>query len=328
MINDVFTLNSAWARIQIKEEHVMKKMVLFLYNEVLHSIVKFLFYGFPLKGDVCSSVIKEELSKEKPSMIGRFGSSEIRAVLYPRMPRLLQARVKKRVYFDIGMHAGFFPVNEETLKRYSDLLMEDMKLVDILASWRIEEVFLKKYFSSAKRIEYVELEPYFQDNPWTEVLANKKVLVIHPFNNTIESQYKNNRDKLFVDKRVLPEFKSLETIRAVQTIGGNRENFHDWFEALEFMKNEINKKDFDIAILGCGAYGFPLAAHIKRIGKKSIYMGGATQILFGIKGRRWLSNSEFSNIINEHFIFPGDADKPKNWENSQDIINTTEVGYW
>lgn len=306
----------------------MKKSVLFLYNEVLYYLVKLLFYGFPLKGDICSSVIKEELGKEKPSMIGRFGSSEIRAVLYPRLPSVLKALVKKRIYFDIGLHAGFFPVNEETIKRYSELLMEDIKLVDILASWRIEEVFLRRNISSAKRIEYTELEPYFQTNPWTEVLADRKVLVIHPFNKTIESQYRNSREKLFQDKRVLPEFKSLETIRAVQTIGGNRENFIDWFEALEFMKNEVNKKDFDIALLGCGAYGLPLAAHIKRIGKKSIYMGGATQILFGIKGKRWLSDSEFSNIINDYFIFPSDLDKPKNWNNSQEIINTTEVGYW
>ena len=27
--------------------------------------------------------------------------------------------------------------------------------------------------------------------------------------------------------------------------------------------------------LGCGAYGFPLAAHVKRMGKKAIHMGGS-----------------------------------------------------
>jgi hypothetical protein len=78
------------------------------------------------------------------------------------------------------------------------------------------------------------------------------------------------------------------------------------------MKAEIDKKDFDIAIIGCGAYGFPLAAHVKRIGKKAIHLGGPTQILFGIKGKRWIDNPNFNEIINEYFIFPNESDKVKN----------------
>lgn len=49
------------------------------------------------------------------------------------------------------------------------------------------------------------------------------------------------------------------------------------------MKDEIDKRDYDIALIGCGAYGFPLAAHIKRSGKKAVHLGGALQLLFGIK---------------------------------------------
>jgi hypothetical protein len=64
-----------------------------------------------------------------------------------------------------------------------------------------------------------------------------------------------------LNKSVLPKFKSFETIRAMQTIAGTDSNFTDWFEALNAMKAEMDKKDFDIAIIGCGAYGFPSAAH-------------------------------------------------------------------
>lgn len=34
--------------------------------------------------------------------------------------------------------------------------------------------------------------------------------------------------------------------------------------------------EFDIAIIGCVDYGFPLAAHIKRIGKQATHIGDAT----------------------------------------------------
>ena len=53
------------------------------------------------------------------------------------------------------------------------------------------------------------------------------------------------------------------------------------------MYTEAVKIDFDTAIIGCGAYGFPLAAKLKAAGKQAFHMGGATQLLFGIKGSRW-----------------------------------------
>jgi hypothetical protein len=277
-----------------------------------HNFFKKLFYTSPLSGDICSSLIKEELLKDKSSMIARFGSTEIKAILYPKTPWLLRPLIKNRVLTNMETLSGFFPSNEESIKKFSELMTEDMKLLDILGSWRIEELLLQKNYPNAKRIQLSALEPYLQKYPWSEVLQNKKILVIHPFNTTIEQQYHNNRKFLFKDERVLPEFKSLETIKAIQTIAGNRGGFADWFEALKFMKDEVDKKDFDIAIIGCGAYGFPLAAHVKRIGKKAIHLGGPTQLLFGIKGKRWIDREEFKGIINDYFVQPLNSDKPQN----------------
>jgi hypothetical protein len=291
-------------------------------SKIAHTIIKKIFYTTPQKVVHCSSIIKNELGKDKPSMIARFGSTEIKAILYPYLPWPFSSYLKNRIFSNMEILSGFFPSNEESIRAFSKLMIDDMKLLDILGSWRIEEGLLKKYFPTAIRIELSELEPYLQRDPWSEVLENKKILVIHPFNDTIESQYNTNRNFLFADKRVLPKFKSLETIKAVQTIAGNDSVFKDWFEALEFMKKEIDKKDFDIAIIGCGAYGFPLAAHVKRMGKKAIHMGGPTQMLFGIKGKRWIENEKFKTIINSYFVIPSDKDVPKDF-------NRVEGGcYW
>ena len=129
------------------------------------------------------------------------------------------------------------------------------------------------------------LEPWFADDPWTQALAGKKVLVIHPFDELIQEQYAK-REQLFPQKNILPEFK-LITLKAVLTIAGSKdERFDTWFDALDYMCSEADKIDFDVAIIGCGAYGYPLAAHIKRSGKIAIHLGGVTQALFGIKGKR------------------------------------------
>lgn len=278
----------------------------------IHQSIKNFVYNQNFEFEDCKSVIIEELHKDKPSMIARFGSTEIKAILYPQIPGLIKPFLKERIFQNMNTLSGFFPSTKENIYKFSKMMIEDMKLLDVLGSWRMEERFLIKYFPHAKRIPLKMLEPYFFENPWSQALEGKKVLVIHPFSETIESQYYNNRSNLFTDKRILPEFKSLETIKAVQTIAGNRGEFSDWFEALDSMKHQIDKKDFDIAIIGCGAYGFPLAAHVKRLGKKAIHLGGPTQILFGIKGKRWLEHSNFSTIINNYFVFPDERDKPKN----------------
>jgi hypothetical protein len=107
------------------------------------------------------------------------------------------------------------------------------------------------------------------------------------------------------------------------SLGQNRTVFTTWFEALEFMKNDIDQIDFDIALIGAGAYGFHLAAHIKRQGKKAIHMGGALQLLFGIRGKRWedpnygvkewgLEEGTYSSLMNEHWIRPFEESKPQN----------------
>ena len=88
------------------------------------------------------------------------------------------------------------------------------------------------------------------------------------------------------------------------------------------MKLQITKLEFDVAIIGCGAYGFPLAAHIKRMGKKAVHLGGATQMLFGIKGKRWIEIKKFNSIINKFFVFP---------DTEEQVVNSSKVEngcYW
>jgi hypothetical protein len=288
-----------------------------MFNSIsrhFHRGLKALFFDNPLEGNIVSELIRNKLLDTRPVMIARFGSTEIKAIIYPYLPLIIRLLFKKSIFKNMNISSGFFPCNDSSIRKFSEIMIEDMKLLDILGSWRIEERFIEGYYPKASRVKLSNLEPYFQEFPWSIELKDKKVLVVHPFSETIESQYYLNREKLFANPNVLPVFKSLQTIKAVQTIVGTKSEFNTWFDALNFMKSEINKKDFDIAIIGCGAYGFPLAAHVKRIGKKSIHLGGATQILFGIKGKRWLEDKKFKHIINEHFVFPVDDDKVDNYQ--------------
>ncbi|CAM8668297.1 hypothetical protein MCEZEM1_02201 [Comamonadaceae bacterium] len=280
----------------------------------IHSILKQLFYRAPLADEAGGQVIRAALESRRPAMIARFGSVEIKGVLYPLTPSVLKPIFRKRVFTDMKNNAGFFSVSEHSLDVFSSMMVEDMRLLDVLGSWRAEERLLEKEFLNAHRVDLKCLEPYLSKNPWSEMLTDKKVLVVHPFSRTIEHQYFEKRALLFQDQRVLPEFQSLQTIKAVQTVAGGNGGFATWFEALGFMKSQIDSKDFDVAILGCGAYGFPLAAHIKRMGKQAVHMGGPTQILFGIKGNRWDHHPVISKLYNDYWVRPTADDRPANAE--------------
>lgn len=198
-----------------------------------------------------------------------------------------------------------------------DLALEDASEIDILGSYVQHEYYVRSYTEKAKKINLNGYyAPFLWENPWTKELKGKKVLVIHPFAETIKKQYEK-REHLFENPDILPEFEKLTVIKAVQSIAGNSSEtgFKDWFEALDFMKNQMDQSDYEIALIGCGAYGMSLAAHAKRQGKIAVHMAGWTQMLFGIYGNRWIEDQpEFKKYINEYWTRPGIDERPKNAE--------------
>lgn len=272
-------------------------------------------------------IIRELLQSSVPCMIARFGSVELQAVVdslckptLTNASRFVRGQIPAWGYAPSTMrtmhiNAGFFPSTPEMLDRFGCLMVECMPLVDILGSWRSEESFVMTYMPQAKRVPLYALEPYYFDNPWTPVLEGKKVLVVHPFEETIRKQHEPGRyEHLFADKRLTPQYE-LQTLKAVQSIAGNKPaEFDDWFQALDWMKSEIDKRDFDIAIIGCGAYGFPLAAHVKQMGKKAVHLGGAVQNLFGIRSRGMERDPKFDRMMNEYWVRPAENETPAGFQ--------------
>ena len=283
-------------------------------------------------GEEASLLIYNKLMATEPCMIARFGSVELDCIRFYKIRKqsilhrywkFINQEINSLEWPDgvtstMGNNAGFFPVTPQSLSSFSEMMLRETKHLDILGSWLENENKLKAELKAVQIVRLKDLKPFVHSNPWTKALKGKKVLVIHPFTESISAQYKK-RTLIFTDENLLPEF-DLITYKPVQSIAGNHEAYpyKDWFEALEFMQRDIEKIDFDIAILGCGAYGFPLASFIKNIGKKSVHLGGVTQILFGIIGKRWEEEFDLSNLINEHWVRPALNERPSNFRNVED----------
>ena len=258
--------------------------------------------------------ISDLILSGKPFLAGRFGATELFCV------RTFDFELKSKynkALSQMQMWSGFFPPERELGNKFKDLMLESIPEADVMGIWMLpfEDYYLNKYGQKNLRTTYLlDLEPWSApDNPWSAALTGKKVLVIHPFTETIKAQYQK-REKIFPGTDILPEFE-LKTLKAVQTVAGTKDDrFDTWFDALEWMYQEAMKIDFDTAIIGCGAYGFPLAAKLKQAGKQAIHLAGATQLLFGIKGKRWEEVDAFAYVrkfFNDDWVYPADEDKPK-----------------
>lgn len=279
------------------------------------------------------------LKSGKPCMIARFGTTEINCINNYLCVKSDKPYFQKCVEYItdythtpwwnkdhwkiMSLWSGIFPPCQNTAEKFSERYLQDIPEIDILACHQYYEKFMPLR-PDVIRIQLEMLYPFFVDCPWTRYLKGKKVLVVHPFEKTIQQQYKN-RKLLFKDENILPDFE-LITFKAVQTIAGCKSKFKNWFEALEYMENEIAKIDFDVCIIGCGAYGLPLAAFVKRMGKQAIHLAGGTQLLFGILGNRWVKqygdvlhyrpgidiNINYRPLFNENWIYPLREDTPDN----------------
>ena len=294
--------------------------------------------GLPHKNKIIKSYlggegnlkIKELLLSGQPTMVCRYGASELQAIEHFYL-RLFSFR-KQAALTEICIQSGFFPNDKKLMPRFISLYAECAKYIDILIAWNMlhgnmaEKKLIKKWSPDIMLADLSSLEAWLYNEPWTECLHDKKVLLVHPFERSIRYQYDNNREKLFFNPKILPKFKTLDIIRPPQAINmENTDGYNDWFDAYDDLCRKIEASDFDVAIIGAGAWGLPLAAFVKKQGKQAIHLAGSTQLLFGIKGGRWeLPSYGYQyKLYNEYWKRPYQEETPKNPNCDKGI-----VAYW
>jgi hypothetical protein len=273
-----------------------------------------------------NAYISNLITNDAPCLVARFGSIELGIVRRYHKQKNLSSPHKLIDFLTTGtwsyswwgndlrqleINAGFYPITPANLDRFAQLMIASMAQVDLLGSWVPGEAIFAAELAQAQVCDLADLEPYYHPNPWSQHLADRRVLVVHPFAESIHRQYHDHRAELFADPLVLPQF-DLVTLPAVQSIAGNRPaEYPDWFAALDSMFDRAVALKAEVVIIGCGAYGFPLGARLKAAGHQVIHLGGCTQILFGIKGKRWDNNPAIAKFYNDAWVRPAASEQPR-----------------
>jgi len=298
-----------------KIKKIIRTNKYFYARDVHYFKKKKIFYGESL-----NSIFKTKIEDQNPLLISRLGTVESEIVKFFLLNKNMNFPIRHKT--ELKEMAGVFPTDDKNVKRFTEIYIDSLKYVDLLAVrsikeerafWKNEKTILKHTKCNSDLVSIGDFDAFFHDLPWTNSLEGKKILVIHPFSNSIKKQIQSG--VVFSGKFSLPKCE-INVLRPVQSQGNmsTKCGFDSWYDALTDMKMQIKELDFDIALIGAGAYGLPLGAYCKYLGKKAIHLGGSLQLYFKIIGKRWNDLDSFKSIIDQSWIKPDDSEIPDGFE--------------
>lgn len=237
----------------------------------------------------------------KPMLLARLGGTEGRiAGQYCEKKLSLRKEYEPSILEWLFSTSGFFADDYDDIikavDQYAELTIDGLKECDYLSATFPKKIYMPyffKYYATNATPTFSDFGPYFDiptEKTWVGALKGKKVLVINSFTDSIEYQYKR-KDKLVKSKEYeLPDFELITYKTYVTQVGERPGGFKNFFQVLEKMLTEIKKIEFDVALIGAGAYGFPIAVEIKRMGRIAIETCGKTPTFFGVYGERDLKD--------------------------------------
>jgi hypothetical protein len=276
--------------------------------------------------------IQQALQTGCGALIGRHGTIELTMMLLYEMNQTVDTY---RLPI-LEKNAGIFPKSNELVLEWIKAYKEATASADVMAAgWysplaKAELTFLEKTIPSASLVPLRALEPYYVPDEmcWTRALEGHTVAVVSSFTSSMKEQL-TYRDAIWPHKsNMLPESVKWKFVRSYYSPALAKGRCHwpdtikSWKEAVDHMEKKVLETNAQICLLGCGGLAMPLAARLKQKGVVCIVLGGAIQILFGIKGKRWENHGVISEFFTNEWTYPKECEIPNGF-------NDIEGGcYW
>src|SRR5690606_24242158 len=202
-------------------------------------------------------------------------------------------------------NAGVFPDNVLAYNAFARETVEALSRVDVLAAWYNpgEAKVVRTFAPRARLVALTCLEPHLWDNPWFSALHDKRVLVVTPFVDTVHEQFRHMHAVWSKKPEMATSFE-LITLRTPFAAAIAPSPDRDWQSGLDDLRRGMDVLHFDVALIGAGAWSLPLAAHAKTMGRVGIHLGGATQLLFGVRGKRWDNHPKHAPFMTDAWVRP------------------------
>lgn len=262
-----------------------------------------------------------------PFFIARNGTIELE-VLYWYITRRkpMGTDYPGRMLDQIHLNAGIFP--STSVDAWCEAYLSALgKLTGLAAGWYtplkvIEAGLLARYAPpNVFKTPLRSLEPYYvpPKTRWTQYLSGRRVAVVSSFSKTMSKQilkadeiWKGDMTGLLPSD--VKEWSFIQTGYAPGTALGNAgwpPGIDCWQKAVDYIVEKVLKSRAEVALIGCGGLGVLIGAALKEKGISTLVLGGAIQVLFGIKGGRWQKHDVISKFWNPAWVWPAPEEVPK-----------------
>jgi hypothetical protein len=267
--------------------------------------------------------IANALENKTPLLISRHGSFEFQCFAWKNSHKTTP--LSDSMISILHRNAGIFPKDVKKMEEWLSVYWQATCDADgMAAGWYLptseeERALIKKYNPAAFQFPLRSLESYYvqEADRWTELFANRRVTVVSSFANTMEKQVKNAKEIWPNDyESLLPSSTKWSFVRSYYPSDLTSRStawpspINDWLDAVNYIVDAVEKTEPDIVLIGCGGLASPAAAALKKKGHIAIVMGGAIQVLFGIKGGRWKNHAIISEFWNDAWVSPTADETP------------------
>lgn len=273
------------------------------------------------------SSIQHALERGTGLLVGRNGTIELQTLLFFSQHQHIHAPFPPNLMNTLELHAGVFPASETSVGKWSIEYLQALQNCDcIAAGWYAplkeeEAILLKIHNLHGKRMPLRSLEPYYVEPSirWTNLLENQKVAIVNAFAETAFEQTQKAEEIWpggMADSLFPPGITwiPVPTGYAPVLAQGRAEwpgSPATWEKAVENTVQRVVDSGARVALIGCGGLGMILGHKLKQKGVISIVLGGATQVLFGIKGGRWAAHPILGRFWNNAWVWPSESETPR-----------------
>ena len=271
-------------------------------------------------------ILFERIQSGQAFVAGKLGTSELEALLWfiNHKDGVFPLHIQK----NMKINAGLF--GTRCIEEWCAYMLENAGFMDEIVLWNPisplqERNFIEKHFPQIKKfLTLRSLEPFYQakaENRWS-LAVQTPFCVVSPFVTTVESQWLH-RDELFPFPLFATDaFCGCVYVGYSPLICQTTElcSWPDsilqkgWFAGVQSIVDSCVATGAKFVFVGAGALSLPICFELKKRGISAIHTGGGTQLIFGIKGKRWLNHSVIAGFFNDSWVSPAANEVPSNAE--------------
>lgn len=251
---------------------------------------------------------------------GKLGVSERAWLHYPLFleggPGRIQQRAMEQVLrVKATRQSGVFPPEPGFYRRFAEFHAGCTRRLDCVGvaqnALAQTRALLEFHDIGGALIDYVEQEPdrstpAADERCYLPHFAGARLLLVSPFAELLCGRATAETFEA-VWARTGKRWFHPASVEAVEFPYGFEPETHERYgtclDLLDEVASNMAAHEYDVALIGAGALGIPLAASARDSGKVAISLGGHLQVLFGVLGERWRNDREWrERYINDAWV--------------------------